>query len=314
MSVDYATLSDDELEAIASNDYSKLSDSTLNALVASTPAPKETKTLGVDYGSLSDSELEAIANNDYSKLSDATLNAMAAESNTAVTPGASVAPQGVSVVKEILSNAPALASGAGDLAKRGIQAAGNMSLLQGARVLADTGSMLAGHPPYATMLKMATDTSTGTPIKEAFGTAVNAVKGSAGALGRGVAATGGVVARGLLAPESALLMPYQMAAYEQEKIRANPNAPEYATNPYAQSYRGEFPTQGAAGAANRRQAVATAPSGYTLTPQEAGNLLSSGDERTISTFGGRKRLQEIIAGSVQAQAASRILPVKPSGF
>jgi hypothetical protein len=60
---------------------------------------------------------------------------------------------------------------------------------------------------------------------------------------------------GLLGPESAFSAPYQMAAYEQEKIRQNPTAPEYATNPYAQQYRGEYATQGQAGAANRRQAI-----------------------------------------------------------
>lgn len=61
---------------------------------------------------------------------------------------------------------------------------------------------------------------------------------------------------GLLGPESAFSAPYQMAAYEQEKIRQNPTAPEYATNPYAQQYRGEYATQGQAGAANRRGAIA----------------------------------------------------------
>jgi hypothetical protein len=61
---------------------------------------------------------------------------------------------------------------------------------------------------------------------------------------------------GAMAPENLLSMPYQMAAYEQEKIRANPNAPEYANNPYAMQQRGQAPTQGAAGAMNQRRAVA----------------------------------------------------------
>jgi hypothetical protein len=64
-------------------------------------------------------------------------------------------------------------------------------------------------------------------------------------------AAGGV----LTAPENLALLPYNMAAYEQEKIRANPSAPEYATNPYAMQYRGEAPTQAAAGAMNQRRAV-----------------------------------------------------------
>ena len=64
------------------------------------------------------------------------------------------------------------------------------------------------------------------------------------------------LAMGAVAPENLLTLPYAGAAYEQEKIRANPNAPEYKTTPYAQQYRGEFPTQGAAGAENRRNAIA----------------------------------------------------------
>jgi hypothetical protein len=71
------------------------------------------------------------------------------------------------------------------------------------------------------------------------------------ALGFMGSAAGGV----LTAPENAVMLPYNMAAYEQEQIRANPNAPEYATNPYAQFYRGEYPTQATAGAANQRAAV-----------------------------------------------------------
>jgi hypothetical protein len=75
-------------------------------------------------------------------------------------------------------------------------------------------------------------------------------------IGRGVMAAGRGLASMALAPEVALQAPYQMAAYEQEKIRANPNAPQYRTTPYAQQYRGEAPTQGAAGAMNQRRAVA----------------------------------------------------------
>ena len=57
-------------------------------------------------------------------------------------------------------------------------------------------------------------------------------------------------------PAAAFSAPYAMAAYEQSKIRANPNAAEYASNPYAMQQRGEYATQGAAGAANQRSAVA----------------------------------------------------------
>ena len=76
----------------------------------------------------------------------------------------------------------------------------------------------------------------------------------AGGIGRGIM---GAVA----APESIAMMPYAMAGYEQEKIRANPTAPEYKSNPYAMAVRGEYPTQGAAGAANQRQALINMPNG-----------------------------------------------------
>jgi hypothetical protein len=75
----------------------------------------------------------------------------------------------------------------------------------------------------------------------------------------------GAAARGIMgavaAPESIAMMPYAMAGYEQEKIRANPTAPEYKSNPYAMAVRGEYPTQGAAGAANQRQALINMPNG-----------------------------------------------------
>jgi len=82
---------------------------------------------------------------------------------------------------------------------------------------------------------------------------------------------GGALAQGLTAPESVFSAPYQMSAYEQEKIRANPTAPQYQTNPYAQQYRGEFPSQGAAGAANTRNALINQPYGG-LTPQQQQQL------------------------------------------
>ena len=63
------------------------------------------------------------------------------------------------------------------------------------------------------------------------------------------------LAAGIAAPENAVMLPYNMAAYEQAKIRANPTAPEYASNPYAMQVRGQAPTQAAAGAMNQRSAV-----------------------------------------------------------
>ena len=70
-----------------------------------------------------------------------------------------------------------------------------------------------------------------------------------------------------VAPESLFTLPYNMAAYEQEKIRANPNAPGLQYNPYAQTVRGEATTQGQAGSANQMRTVANMPYGN-VNPQE----------------------------------------------
>ena len=113
------------------------------------------------------------------------------------------------------------------------------------------------------------------------------------AVGRGARALGGALVSGAVAPESVFALPYQMAAYEQEKIKQNPNAPGLERNPFAMTVRGEAPTQGAAGARNAREAVANMPTGYVPNAQEARNILSSGDERMINLYGGRARLQAI---------------------
>lgn len=92
------------------------------------------------------------------------------------------------------------------------------------------------------------------------------------------------LAAGAMAPENLLTLPYNMAAYEQAKIRENPTAPGLEYNPYAQVVRGEAPqrpvgapsfmggtqmapTQGAAAAANRRRAIASQQYGG-LTAEE----------------------------------------------
>lgn len=69
----------------------------------------------------------------------------------------------------------------------------------------------------------------------------------------------GMVARGLTAPENLMLAPYQMAAAEAAKIRQNPRAPGLENQPYAQSLRGEYATQGQAGQANIRKGIINRP-------------------------------------------------------
>lgn len=94
-----------------------------------------------------------------------------------------------------------------------------------------------------------------------------AVRQGAGVMSGMARGVGGALASGPVAPATALMMPYQMAAYEQDKIRANPNAPGLEYNPYAQVQRGEYATQRSAGAANQRSAVRNQQYGG-LTPEE----------------------------------------------
>jgi len=130
-----------------------------------------------------------------------------------------------------------------------------------------TAAYLAGHPMAGKILD--------TPLKA-----------MPGALMRGL----GTAA---VAPESSFLMPYNMAAYEQEKIRANPTASQYANNPYAQVVRGEAATQGQAGAANQMRAVANMPYGN-VSAQERAIL----DEDRMMKQAIRKRAFEKVMGPV----------------
>jgi len=107
-------------------------------------------------------------------------------------------------------------------------------------------------------------------------------------LGRGLAA-------GAMAPENVLLAPYTMAGYEMERIRQNPTAPEYATNPYAQVVRQEAPTMGAAGAANRRSAIANQTYGG-LTAEQQQMLEQDKIDQAIRRKAASKVLGPVIPG------------------
>jgi hypothetical protein len=144
--------------------------------------------------------------------------------------------------------AKGLSRDAADLAKI-IPAIEGMSAEELKKLISDPRGLfkayIQGHPWYDVMRK---------PLS---------IPGSvAGGIGRGVL---GAVA----APESIAMMPYAMAGYEQEKIRANPNAPQYQSNPYAMAVRKEYPTQGAAGAANQRQALINMPNGPLNAQEQA---------------------------------------------
>ena len=112
-------------------------------------------------------------------------------------------------------------------------------------------------------------------------------------VGGAVKGLGTAVAGGLMAPENLMTLPYNMAAYEQEKIRANPNAPGLEYNPYAQTVRGQAATQGQAGAANQMRAVVNQPYGN-VSAQERAIL----DEDRMMKQAIRKRAFEKVMGPV----------------
>ena len=90
------------------------------------------------------------------------------------------------------------------------------------------------------------------------GSTMGSVAGHIGASGVATAAT----------PVAMLAAPFMAAGAAKDKINANPTAPEYATNPYAMTVRGEAPTIAAAGNKNRRAAVKNfATAGNPAVPQ-----------------------------------------------
>lgn len=249
--------------------------------------------MAVDYSKLSDEELEAITNNDYSKLSESTLAAIAAEpevkketTNTDI----NVVPQAASIGARMVEPAMDIAKGVGKMAAGSVGDAYKM------------GSIL-----YKNMSPSVVGEVIGSPIKYGKEFASAYIEGhpwmskigqttpqQAVQAGTGFAKNiGGRVLSGALAPESAVMMPYQMAAYEQEKIRANPTAPGLEFNPYAQTVRGEAATQGRAGAANQMRAVANQPYGN-VNPQERAIL----EQDRIMRENIRKRAYERVMGPV----------------
>lgn len=64
--------------------------------------------------------------------------------------------------------------------------------------------------------------------------------------------------------------------------------------------------------AEAQRMMLSRPTPAPIRPEEASNLLASGDERTINIYGGRSRLEEIIRSGIKQKAASKILgPIAP---
>jgi hypothetical protein len=220
---------------------------------------------------------------DYTSANAATQAAIRAEfglaTETTTNAQADLTPQALSVVKQVGAIVPEGMRNVAPAVRQGAQFVANRPLIT---TLADIGGVASAGVPLGTTLNAAKSAvmGGGPTLAETYAGVKKLLSQGGGALASGARNLGGAVVSGVTAPESLLAMPYQMAAYEQEKIRANPNAPEYATNPYAQMYRGEAATQGQAGAANRRNAIARQQYGG-LSPQEQAILQQDAIDREI---------------------------------
>lgn len=250
--------------------------------------------MALDYSKLSDEELEAIANDDYSKLSDNTLRRLSRDPGAQTVPSSepeiNLAPQAASVGARLVEPAANIARGVAGVAAGNAKDAYKMANILYKNVSPSVVGEVVGSPiKYGKELVSAY--AQGHPLLGQLSKATpqQAVQAAAG-FAKNV---GGRVLSGALAPESAVLMPYQMAAYEQEKIRANPNAPGLEYNPYAQTVRGEAATQNRAGAANQMRTVANMPYGN-VTPQERAIL--DQDRQMKETI--RKKALERVMGPV----------------
>jgi hypothetical protein len=276
--------------------------------------------MALDYSKLTDEELEAIANNDYAKLSDTTLQMLANESPPVATPNPlTTVETSLADPIEGMATGAAIKGAFGSPERLATSSVGPYGPVKPTVTPAGPISRVAGE--VADLAKIAGKISPSmineqviqkplTFLSQVPGAFAERYLGSAnmnktfGEMAKGagqalmnpanyknIATGAGAMA---LAPENMLAAPYQMAAYEQEKIRANPNAPEYATTPYAQQYRGEYATQGQAGAANRRSAVAG---------QQYGGLTA--EERRILE-------QDQIDQAIRRKAAQKVLgPIAP---
>jgi hypothetical protein len=120
---------------------------------------------------------------------------------------------------------------------------------------------------------------------------------ASGAPGQTALAASRAPVLGTMAAQGMLAAPYLGAAYEQARIRAYPNAPEYKDNPYAMMTRGEAATQGQAGAMNTRSA---------LSNQQYGGLTAEQQQMLE---------QDRIRQAIRRKAAEKVLgPVIPQGY
>jgi len=347
MALDYSKLSDEELEAIANDDYSKLSDKTLNAIAndpdakAAPEAKKEPMVnplapaimgygmqptgmaqLGEDVFAVTKPLAQSLAQGVGNVASVYRAHPIAA-------PLADVIGMSTVGIPPVATSQSAL--GAYDKWKA-IEAGKNVAsqvLSQGAPATTPvTGAATtATKGPYAQMYGAATP-EVAQQIKGAYGAqtggggnnAVRAFLNSA----EGKAA---MAANPEFASKAAAYLE-AVPTYGQQAMRvAGPilrgaarvaGPVGMAANIYeAAPYLAEAGPELSSGRARNRIAeaqrmVLNAPTPAPLTPEEASNLLASGDTRTINIYGGPAKLQEIVNNAVRQKAAKKVLaPIAP---
>ena len=135
-----------------------------------------------------------------------------------------------------------------------------------------------------------------------------------GAPGQTSLAAGRAPVLGTMAAQGMLAAPYLGAAYEQARIRAYPNAPEYQDNPYAMMTRGQAATQGQAGAMNSRSALANQQYGSSSPPSYGGGFVRDMNFGGLTPNEQRILEQDRIDQAIRRKAAQKVLgPVIPPG-
>lgn len=250
--------------------------------------------MNLDYSKLSDEELEAIANNDYSKLSDATLQAIAQQPDTSAQkpPGSSetslggvstqlAAPAVTGAAYAAPTGLARIGSDVADVARAGMKAVAARPVVQ---TLADVVGVASHGLPYGSLIRKGGEIFTGVTNPTTVGQSISALGSAVKAAPGYIAGMAGPALRGAARVAGPAGMAYNM--YE-----AYPHLQQANIGPRMQSGEVAQMSRGA------RQAQMSMPTPAPLSPQEAANLLMSGDQRTIDIYGGAQRLSQQAAGA-----------------
>jgi hypothetical protein len=273
--MDLSQLSDEDLKRLSNNDFSKLSDDAktmfkqppaqntqpdINQQVIEQPATVQNPNMPVQDQSMLSQAGDFAMNNIVTPAVGAAQTAVQYGLSNPVTTGIGLLAASKYGVVKNLANQGINAFQTSNLSKLAQQIGHAQSFGQ------DTSAMEALYKQQADKLAAQAAAQNQPGMLSRAGQAISR---AGQAVGQGATRVAGAIAPAMemAGPLSMLTAPYMMAAQEQNKIRQNPNAPGLENNPYAQVQRGEFQTQGQAGASNQRQAMVNMPYGN-VSPQE----------------------------------------------